>query len=320
MLEKAKHLIRAIQSIPGSFHYQIDVHERQLMLMGRQCAWMLQQNPELADLAGAEFRVFSQWGEDGIIEWLIQNLPIKETTFVEFGVENYMEANTRFLIQNRNWRGLILDGNAAHMDYVRSTPLYWKHDLTAACAFVTRENINEVLKDNGFSGKIGLLSVDIDGNDYWVAGAIDVIDPAILIMEYNPVFGDMVPVTVPYDAGFSRFNAHYSGMYFGASIGAVRELAERKGYRFVGTCSNGINAFFVREELFAHIEPKLKSLKAYPSRHRDSRDQHGNLSYAAGEDRLALIDDMPVVCVADGEQRLLRDLGPLYSESWLADM
>lgn len=320
MLEKLKHLIRAIQSVPGSFHYQIDVHERQLMLMGRQCAWMLQQNPDLDDLAGAEFRVFSQWGEDGIIEWLIQNTPIANTTFVEFGVENYMEANTRFLIQNRNWRGLILDGNPAHMDYVRSTPLYWKHDLTAACAFVTRENINDVLEDNGFNGDIGLLSVDIDGNDYWVAEAIETINPAILIMEYNPIFGDRVPVTVPYDPEFSRFNAHYSGLYFGASIGAVRALAERKGYRFVGTCSNGINAFFLREELFAHVEPKLETIRAFSSRHRDSRDEHGNLSYTAGAARLALIEDMPVVCIEDGQQRSLRELGPLYSESWRAGM
>lgn len=320
MLEKARHLIRAIQSIPGSFHYQIDVHERQLMLMGRQCAWMLQQNSELTDLADAEFRVFSQWGEDGIVEWLIQNTPIENTTFVEFGVENYMEANTRFLIQNRNWRGLVLDGNQAHMDYVRSTPLYWKHDLTAACAFITRENINAILQDNGFQGEIGLLSIDIDGNDYWVAEAIEIVRPAILVMEYNPIFGDIAQVTVPYDPEFSRFKAHYSGLYFGASIGAVRALAERKGYRFVGTCSNGINAFFLREELFAHVENKLATIRAYPSRHRDSRDTHGNLSHAAGAARLTLIEDMPVVCVEDGQQRLLRDLGPMYSEPWLAGM
>ena len=320
MLEKAKHLIRAIQSVPGSFHYQLDVHERQLMLMGRQCAWALNEKPELEDLASAEFRVFSQWGEDGIVEWLVQNTPIERTTFVEFGVENYMEANTRFLIQNRNWRGLILDGNPAHMDYVRSTPLYWKYDLTAACAFVTRDNINDILKDNGFVGEVGLLSVDIDGNDYWVTEAIDIIEPAILILEYNPIFGDMVPIVVPYDAEFSRFNAHYSGLYFGASIGAMRQLAESKGYRFVGTCSNGINAFFLREDLFKHVEPKLKNIKAYPSRHRDSRDEGGNLSFTAGTERLALIQDMPVIRLDDGRTWLLSELGSLYSESWLAGM
>ncbi len=321
MISKLIHALHAAQSIPGSFSLQADIHERQLMLIGRQLSWMLEQKDRLNDLSDAEFRVFSQWGEDGIVEWLVQNIPDLATTFVEFGVENYMEANTRYLMPHRNWRGLIMDGNPAYMEYVHSTSLYWKYDLKAVTAFITRENINVLLTENGFAGEIGLLSIDIDGNDYWILDAIDMaVKPSILIVEYNPILGDKVPITVPYDPEFNRFNAHYSGLYFGASIGAVRHAAEKKGYSFVGTCSNGINAFFVRDELFTGIKSKLKIIKAHPSRHRDSRDKKGKLSYASGPDRLDLIKGMPVINVEDGSKTIIGDLGSLYSEEWIQCM
>jgi len=320
LLHKIKRAARIIGNLPRRLLGAADVNDRQLMLLGRQSCWMLRDKTMLNDLSDAEFRVYSQWGEDGILEWLIQNITCAETTFVEFGVENYTEANTRFLIENRNWRGLIMDGSESHMRSVRSGPLYWKHDLQAVTAFITRENINDLLSANGCGGDIGLLSIDIDGNDYWILKAIEAARPSILVVEYNPILGDTVPVTVPYDSGFRRFDAHYSGLYFGASIGAVRHAAEEKGYRFVGTCSNGINAFFVLEEQFSVLEPKLSNITAYPSRHRDSRDRDGALSHTAGAQRLKLIEDMPVICIEDGREARLRDLGPLYSEDWLRGM
>ena len=112
-------------------------------------------------------------------------------SFIEFGVESFAEANTRFLIENRGWRGLVLDGNKDYMEALRKDALYWRHDLTAVPAFITAENINGLIRDADFAGSIGILSVDIDGNDYWVLEAIDCVDPAIIICEINGVFGDL---------------------------------------------------------------------------------------------------------------------------------
>ncbi|RYX92485.1 hypothetical protein EON78_06435, partial [bacterium] len=111
----------------------------------------------LEDIHKAEFQVFSQWGDDGIIHFLVNYLDIPNQTFVEFGVENYTECNTRFLLVNDNWSGLIMDGSSAHMSAVRNESIYWRYDLKAVDTFVTAENINDLLWSNGFAGEIGLL-------------------------------------------------------------------------------------------------------------------------------------------------------------------
>ena len=125
-------------------------------------------------------KVFSQFGDDGIIQYLIQHLQVQPQSFVEFGVENYSEANTRFLLLNDNWRGLVLDGSEDSLEALRSEDIYWRHDLTAVAAFIDRDNINGLLARNGFSGRLGLLSIDIDGNDYWVWERIDCVTPSLV--------------------------------------------------------------------------------------------------------------------------------------------
>jgi hypothetical protein len=294
--------------------------DRLLLLSGRQACRQIQNKKSILNFEDVEFRVFSQWGEDGIIEWILQNLPIRHKTFIEFGVENYREANTRFLIENRNWKGLVMDGSEANMRDLSKQQLHWMFDIIAATEFITRENINQLIKKYGFSGDLGILSIDIDGNDYWVMEAIDCVHPSIIICEYNPIFGDLFPVVVPYAPLFNRLNAHYSGLYFGASIAAVKKLAERKGYEFLGTNSNGINAFFVRRDLFPILEPLIAERKAFPSRHRNSYNEDGDLSFAGGLKRYNLIKHLPVVHVDTGEQVVFETMGFPYSQEWLEGM
>lgn len=297
-----------------------DALERTLLLTGRMACGQQPRGRRIGSLADVEFRVFSQWGEDGILEWLAAHLPGVPTRFVEFGVENFREANCRFLMMNRNWRGLVMDGSEAHMAALRGQSLYWQYDLTAAAAFITRENINELLRRHGFAGPLGVLSIDIDGNDYWVWQAIDAVDPAIVACEYNPILGDRRALVVPYDPAFTRFKAHHSGLYFGASIAALRRLAAERGYEFVGTNSNGINAFFVRKDLAGAVLPLLERVRAFPSRHRDSRDETGALSFTGGLRRLELIRHLPVVDVESGRTLALADVSQPYSEEWLSQI
>ncbi len=297
-----------------------DLGERSLLLQGQMAARALPKGERIADLSAVEFRVFSQWGEDGIIEWLASHVPVPNTRFVEFGVETFTEANCRFLLQNRNWKGLVMDGSTTNMESLKASSLYWMYDITAKPAFVTRENINGLIEEAGFGGPLGLLSIDIDGNDYWVWEALTAAEPAIVVCEYNPILGDTRAISVPYSAAFERLKSHYSGLYFGASIEALCYLATQKGYNFLGTNANGINAFFVRKDLADSVLPLIKTKKAYPSRHRDSRDKSGALSFTGGLDRLALIRDMPVVDVETGKTLLLGDIPAPYSEAWLKAM
>lgn len=300
-------------------YHSLDRLDRSLLLQGRIACRQLFACERIGSLADVEFRVSSQFGEDGIIEWLCQKIPGISRSFVEFGVESYAEANTRFLIENRGWRGLVMDGNEEYVRALRDQALYWRHDLTAVAAFITAENINTLIRENGFAGQLGILSVDIDGNDYWVLEAIDCVNPAIIICEINGVFGDLRAVTVPYRPDFQRLEAHYSGQYFGCSLAAARLLGERRGYSFIGTNSNGINAFFVRNDVAGPVLDSLLETRAWPPRHRDSRGLDGKLNFVRGIARRDLVADLPVVDLASEKLAPLSEMFPLYSDRFLED-
>jgi hypothetical protein len=128
------------------------------------------------------------------------------------------------------------------MSKVRSSNLYWQHDLTAVHAFIQKENINDIFFENNFAGNIGILSIDIDGNDYWIWDVIDSVVPQIVICEYNSILGAEESVVIPYQADFMRNRAHYSNLYYGASLAALQNLATQKGYSLIGSNSgSGFN-------------------------------------------------------------------------------
>lgn len=254
-----------------------------------------------------EYQVYSQWGEDGLIQHLINKVAIERHIFVEFGVEKYVESNTRFLLINNNWSGLVIDGSDKNIQYIKNDPIYWRHNLKAECAFIDKDNINSLIQKNGISGDIGLLSVDIDGNDYWVWEAIDVVNPRIVICEYNSLWGPEASVTVPYGQSFMRSDAHYSNLYYGASITAFTNLAKAKGYSLVGSNRAGNNIFFVRNDLLDDlkvVEPRDAWVK---SQFRESVSENGQLTFMVFADRLAEVADMPLVNVNDGKQYKVKE-------------
>ena len=242
----------------------------------------------------AEFKVFSQWGDDGIIQFLVNYLDINDKRFVEFGVENYKECNTRFLLINNNWTGLVIDGSVQNIMEIKNDPIYWKYNLTAKSEFVTAENINNLLLANGFGGEIGLLHIDIDGNDYWVWKAIQVVNPIIIIVEYNSVFGYDKPWTIPYNHEFKRTSYHFSNLCYGSSILSLVDLAKEKGYVFIGCNRNGNNAYFIRGDKKKSLKEKTPSEGFVLSQFSESRDQSGNLTYVRAEKRLEMIRGLHV--------------------------
>jgi hypothetical protein len=261
---------------------------------GRQLA-----NVPAGDLQGAEFRTFSQWGEDGILQHLLRHVAITKRIFIEFGVENYTESNTRFLLVKDNWSGLVIDGSAANIDFIKNDDIYWRHNLKAEHAFITAESINDLIRRNGIEGEIGLLSIDIDGNDYWVWQAIDVVNPSIVVLEYNSGLGPERAVTIPYDAGFVRSKAHYSNLYYGASLSALWLLGKRKGYSLVGCNSAGNNAFFVRDDLRPASLPEVRPKDAFVrAQFRESRAADGTLAFLSDTQEMAILDSLPLADVS----------------------
>jgi hypothetical protein len=261
-------------------------------------------------LVQVDFRVFSQFGDDGIIQYILSRLalPEDEHRFIEFGVEDYREANTRFLLLNDNWSGFVMDGSEHYVSCIRNEQIYWRHDLTALARFITRENINPIIEDAGFGTRIGILSIDVDGNDYWIWEAITSVDPAVVIVEYNGIFGSREAVTVPYQADFDRKNAHYSYLYWGTSLGALRHLAARKRYTWIGCNSAGNNAYFVRNEYAELFHHPAMPRDFVAAKFREGRDEEGNLNHIGQKKGFVMIGDLPVWDVVKEEMRVVGHL------------
>ncbi len=312
---RLRHSLRPSAHGPKSFHsprralQRLESRSRtQDILLGSLHAERVRALPDRVPITQAEFRVYSQWGEDGIVQYLVSKIGEIPRTFVEFGVEDYQESNTRFLLEKDDWAGLVLDGDAGNVDSIRAMPTYWRHDLQAIHAFITAENINDLIRGAGFSGEIGLLSIDVDGNDYWIWRAMEAVSPAIVVCEYNSLFGPLLALTSPYDPAFERTRAHFSNQYWGASLRALCDLAASKTYRFVGCNSAGVNAFFVRSDLASRL-PAPEPAEAFAlSRFRDSRDASGNLNSLRGVERNKAIEHLQVLDLDSSKLRRLSDL------------
>ena len=300
------HPIKSSKAILRSFDFRLQRIEWRLEsiqeALGRMELRHLSER-DSNNLSDYGFRVFSQWGEDGMIQFLLKHVAPENKTFVEFGADAYIfESNTRFLLTNDNWRGLIIDSNERAFEDLKRNRAWELYDLTAVQAFITRENINELLTQHGISGEIGLLSIDIDGNDYWVWQAINVIQPVIVIAEYNHRFGPDRAVTIPYDAKFDRKAAHPSSLYFGASLRALCKLGKAKGYALVGC--NGVNAFFVRADKKPQMLKELTAAEGFvPGKFGQPFQRNGQTIKLTPEEESAFLQnlDLPLVDVSNQE-------------------
>jgi len=193
------------------------------------------------------FKVFSQSDEDGIIEEIFNRVKTTDKTFVEFGVQNGLESNGHYLL-HKGWNGLWIEGSGKAVKEIGrlfEKPIKDKR-LTVVNAFIDRDNINTLIeKDGGISGEIDLLSIDIDGNDYWVWEAIKCVNPRVVVIEYNAKFPPNFEWVMEYDPT----HIWHGDDNMGASLKSLELLGARLGYRLVGTNILGINAFFVRNDL-----------------------------------------------------------------------
>jgi len=199
------------------------------------------------------FRCYSQHEEDGILLFIFSLIGTTNKLCVEICAGDGVECNTANLILNHRWIGLLCDGDARNIKKAKAfygshpDAKYWPP--TILHHWITRDNVNTLLASHGFQGDIDLLSLDVDGVDYWLWHDLDTISPRVVILEFNHLWGPDACVTVPYADDFvADFTPHGSD-YAGASLGAFVKLGKAKGYRFVGTNAIATNAFFIRQDI-----------------------------------------------------------------------
>lgn len=191
-----------------------------------------------------ERKILSQNGEDGILEELFARIGTTNSFFVEFGVCDGLECNSSYFALYKGWTGVMIEGNS---DYFGKLLANYASITTVKTAyqFITRENIAATFRMMHVPAQFDLLSIDIDGNDYWVWEALAAYRPRVVVIEYNAFFIPPQKKVVAYDPHFS-----WDGTtYFGASLESLVNLGNRLGYSLIGTDSNGVNAFFILQEL-----------------------------------------------------------------------
>lgn len=193
-----------------------------------------------------EYQVYSQNGEDGIINEIFRRIGTTDKFFVEIAVGDGTENNSAFLLL-KSWMGCWIEGDKKNVNNIikKFKFLIDRKDLSVKHAFVKAENIEDLLEELNVSQEIDLLSVDIDGNDYWVWKAIHNYQPRVVVIEYNALFPPDVEYIIEYNPNFIWDGS----CYFGASLKSLAILGAKKKYKLVGCNFLGVNAFFVREDL-----------------------------------------------------------------------
>lgn len=198
------------------------------------------------DLRNFEKKITSQNGEDGIIEEIFNRIGTTNKFFVEFGIEDGTECNTRHLMEHKSWKGLWMDGSESNCQAAKK--LADPYDSKVFPTFITAENIESLFKKFNVPNDLDLLSIDIDGNDYWIWKTLTSYTPRVLVVEYNASYPPPTHWIMPYksDHMFDGTN------YFGASLSALVALGKDKGYTLIACDKMGVNAFFLRDDLVSN--------------------------------------------------------------------
>jgi hypothetical protein len=202
----------------------------------------------------SDFNIFTNGGEDGILLFLLSKINALHKTFIDIGSNDCINSNFANLAFHHNWKGVFIDAEAEALN--RGKYIYKKHFKEKATCFsfihslVTPENINDLLLKADPEGNVDLLSIDLDGNDYFVWKAMNIIQPKIVVTEVQIEKGgiDFIP---EYTHGFERFE---SGIPKGASPLSMTILALEKGYELVAANKKGYNLFFVRKDCMTNLK------------------------------------------------------------------
>jgi hypothetical protein len=237
-------------------------------------------------LYNLRIKTHSQSDENAILLHLTSRISHPKT-FVEFGFHAH-EFNCIGLA--KTYSGLLIDGDERSVALARKV---LPSQIEAVARFLTLESLS-MIEERFPAGTLGILSIDVDGNDYWFLERLIALRPAIISVEYNASFG-LRPVTVVYDPAFVRHDKHSRGWYHGASLTALTYLCDKHGYDLAAVSEGGINAFFVRRDLWSADLTKLLPEKAF--RENKFRNQWSDTT---AEAQWHAVRDLPFVSVGDG--------------------
>lgn len=254
--------------------------------------WPLPEKENLPGLAKYEYSLFSQNGEDGILRYIFSQIGYSTRFFVEIGFE-VTECNSLRLMIKERVDGLFIDGvPKSVLKFNKAAKKTHFSNVKAINKFLDVDNLKDTLLNEGkVPAEIDLLSIDVDGNDYWFWENIDFINPRVVIVEYNASLGPDVSWAVPYDPLFERHKKHSSGFYCSASLAAFNKLAIQKGYSLIGCDSAGVNAFFMRNDCLTDKFAVFSPAEAF--RPHASRIKRG----ISQDDQFNMIKDMPYVTI-----------------------
>ena len=261
----------------------------------------------------AEVRVFSQWGEDGILEYLFDLVGLHKPKIVEFGAGNFSECNSRFAAEYRNASVYAVDMREDLVQEVQSLDIYWRNSIYPVCDFITPDSakMHQRLAEQKLGG-IDCISIDIDGNDYWVLQSLNLSNVQVVVCEYNPLYGANLACTIEKNDFFDRTKEHFSWLHYGMSLRAAIDLLGISDFVFVGSNRAGNNAFFIKKnyaDLLSFDLPDICQLRDFVDwRIRESRDEHGNLSYLTKEEAISIISDCKLVNIATLESAQVKQL------------
>tara|TARA_Y100000741_G_scaffold363971_1_gene353556 strand:- start:1384 stop:2322 length:939 start_codon:yes stop_codon:yes gene_type:complete len=287
--------------------------ERKLIMIGlSHIANMRKDYKNIKNINNLDYKVFSQFGEDGIIDYLINSLGISTPKFVEIGVGDYSECNTRFLYETTQPNGLIIDCIEDFKKKVLKNIILWKGDLRILNENINSKNINEILHKERFDNDLDFFSLDIDGIDYWVLKELPENFSKIVVVEYNSTFGPDLEITVPNINNFDRSKYHHSNLCFGASLKAMIKLLEKKNFVFVGSTISKINAFFISKNEIDKINLKLPNINDLSeftnSNISESRDIKGQLNFLKGKNKLNEISKCEVIDLKDDKVKKIEEI------------
>ena len=267
MKSSLKHILKKyLKYYKIRYRFSLQLWKRQQMLVMHYKR--LKESGDLPIIQDTGLKVFSQFEEDGMLLYIFALLEMSNKTFIEFGSDDGVNSNSANLYFHHGFNGLFMDGNPKAIErgqyFFNKRPNITKKAPVFKHAMITAENINELIESSGFTGDIGLLSIDIDGNDYWIWKAIHVVSPQVVIIETHNEFG-LNDIVVPYDPNYFYPGKHPD--YHGASPIAMTKLAKHKGYRLVGSNTLGFNFIYIREDLLKDELPEVavESLLTDPS-------------------------------------------------------
>ena len=303
MISRWVHRVRSTVALVRELVRQVSAIEKNLAKVSNSLG-SLQHQGLLARLDGigtlseAEYSVYSQWGEDGIIDFLSNRLGILRPAYLDFGAGDIRGSNGRWLMESMGGAAVFVDARDDLAATLQSSGLGVISDSSVIQTYLDFENASEVYLEgqSRLGGNVDIFSLDIDGQDYWVLESLRALDAKIVIVEYQAYLGHEFALSVPKAKEFDRTSSHFSWIYYGASLPAFIELMTSRGYKLLGTNSQRSNAFFVRNDLVSKYElgelnvPAMKELCL--SRGGESRDQSGSLASAHGDQRLILVQGL----------------------------